>query len=328
MNNFSIQKLWNDKVSVQQNRTKVRDYISPSDLGGSFLDRYYKMTGVEPTNKYEERTLRIFDAGRLFEWIILRVFAMSGILLERQFKITIPETKDTLAVWGYGDAIIGGTPNWNDARNRVNKFLDEFKLKIDDEVIERYSIKLIDGLEKEYPNGLPDKIIVEAKSINSMAFWGHNNRNKDNNFIGYDHHKLQAYAYLKGRPDASHARLFYISKDDLCLQEVGVFQNEGLEEKYMKDIKEMTHYIKAKEEPKREEDIVYDEKKKLFTLNWRIARSTFLTKITGLENVDAWQEKFRPEMQVRNLALKHLKIGKIKKEDESLIEKFDLKKYL
>ena len=324
---FTIQNLWNEKVMTERSRTKVRDYISPSDLGGSFLDRYYKMTGVEPTNKYDERTLRIFDAGRMFEWIIVRTFAMAGILLEKQFKITIPETKDTLAIWGFGDALIGGTPDWKSARNRVNKFLDEFKLKLDDEVIERYSLKLIDGLEKEFPEGLPEKIVVEAKSVNSMSFWSHNNRDKDGNFVGYDHHKLQAYAYLKGRPDASHARLFYISKDDLCLQEVGVFANDGIDELYQNDIKEMTYYIKAKEEPKKEPDIVYDKRKKMFGLNWRIVRSTFLTKITGLPDSTAWEEKYRPEMQKMNLALKHLRAGKLKPEDPAVIEQYKLEQY-
>jgi len=328
MKAFTIQNLWNEKVRVEKRLPKVRNYISPSDLGGSMIDRYYKMKGEPPTNPFDERILRVFDAGRLFEWIITRTFAMSGILLEKQFKISLPATPDRFEVWGYGDAIIGGTPNWQMARDRIKTFLNEYKLKLDDEVIESYSMKLIDGLEKTYPLGIKEKIIIEAKSINSMAFWSHKNRDKDDHFLGYDHHKLQTYAYLMGRPDAHHANIFYISKDDLCLQELPVYRTVVLSEAFLNDTRMITHYIKENITPPREPDILFNPKKRKYEPNWKAGRSLYLTKITGIKDQETWEANFHQELLDVNRAIKHIDEKKVKDEDKIMIEKYKLEELL
>lgn len=328
MKNFTIQGVWNAKNEIELNRSKsyvkTRNYISPSDLGGPMLDRYLKMIGTPPTNYYDERVLRIFDAGHLFEWIILRTLAMAGILLERQFKISLPETPDRLAIFGYGDAIIGGTPDWQQARERIKKYAVEFKLNIDEEVIEKYSMKLIDYLEKEYPRGLEERIIIEVKSINSMAFWGHKNRDENDQFLGYDHHRLQTYAYLLANPDIDQARIFYISKDDLCLQEIGIYRTETLSQAFQDDARRITEHIRTKTSPLKEDDLTFNPKKGRYESNWRVGRSVFLTKITGCKDQTEWEEKHHQELLNINRALKHLKEGKIKEEDKPYIEKYKL----
>lgn len=337
---LTIQEVWNASVSLSKKpeEIKVRDYISPSDLGKPFIDRYYKMKGEPYSNDYDERVLRIFDAGRLFEWVVLRSLAMAGVLKSRGSRVkknyvTVPERKGCLRVWGYYDGLMGGIANWDEARGRIQRWLEEFKLELDDEVIERYSMKLIKGLEEKFGNKEIPETIIEVKSVNSMAFWGAKNRDGNGNFLGYEHHDLQTYAYLIGtgseKPTPTEAgRIFYISKDDLTLQENGIFLNDAkIEKRFWEDIEKMSYYYQNNIVPPKEPEIVFDDRKGVFTTNWQVGRSVYLTKIYGYKDQEAFETKNHQKILDINRALKHLKEGKVKTEDEAVIKEWQLEKY-
>lgn len=313
-----LQEIWNTKAEAEYITGRARDYISPSDLGKAYIDRYYKMIGEIPTNHYTDRILRVFDAGREFENIVVRTMAMAGLLLSRGSRkkknyVTLPKRNATdFECWGYYDLIIGGTPDWENAKKQIEIYCKVVQLDIDDDFTARTSLKIITDLQKIYGNKAIEPILIDVKSVNSMAFWGHNNRDKQNNFIGYPHHKLQLIPYLLGTGSEkitpmTRGMLFYVSKDDLCLQEVGVTTSEDLVEAVYKDISTMTDFVLSKTIPPKEKEIIYDEKSKKFSLNWEVGRSRYLTKIYGYKNQEEFEDKNRAKINEINLALKHLR---------------------
>lgn len=297
---WRIQDIWNEKLRVNDTEYLPRNYIRASEIGYPMLDRYYRMKGVAPTNPFSDRVLRIFDAGRLFEWLVEKVFMEAGILVETQKELTIPATDKLLEVRGHFDHKVGGNVEWGVARERVKD--EQFP-----EWIEERALKLISELEQKYPKGLRE-IIAEIKSINSMSFWAHKKRDRDGMFKGYDHHKLQLFTYLTA-DDMVEGRLFYVSKDDLTLEEVPVFRTPHLKEMWDADITAMSNYYLTNTEPPKEDYIVFNNETGKFESNWRVGRSNYLTKITGFEDEAAWKESIKEEVQARN---KELKNGKSK----------------
>lgn len=318
---WSIQDIWNQQLQGKEREPKKRDYISASDIGGSFLDRYYKMIGEEPTNKPDYRTLRIFDTGKMIEHMMVRIFKTAGILQNTQGWVEIPATDEHLKVIGYYDCVLGGKPNYEQALQTVKDYIEKFGLDLDEEFIENKTVKFIEALSNQFPEGL-SSIIAEIKSVNSMAFWAHKNQDENGYFKGYDHHKLQLLTYILGGIKDNDGnlidtgRLFYISKDDLCLQETTIYETEELKTKWLDDIKQMTNYIKNNEIPPKEDDVVWNEDKKSFEVNWRIARSPYLTKITG-----ASKEEWEKSSEALAAKLNNEERWRIRAEDHGIVHK-------
>ncbi|MHA1225109.1 MAG: hypothetical protein ACTSPV_00035 [Candidatus Hodarchaeales archaeon] len=249
------------------------------------------MKGIQPTNPYDDRVLRIFSTGKEFHHLLCKVFEKIGVLQEKEKRVEIPENKEMLPIVGYFDMKLGGFTNWNEARKRVKEYgFSEF--------VEAVSLKIIDNLEKEYPKGLTP-LIAEIKSVNSNAFWA----KKDYIGSGYLHHKLQLYTYLIAT-GIEEGRLFYISKDDLTLQEGIIFLNDqNLRKMWEEDVKTMTNYYRKDIVPPKEPDIIFNETKHKYEINWRIARSLYLTKITGKTKKE-WEKEVKKELRKKNQLLK------------------------
>lgn len=297
MNNkpWSISSVWNNQINLNNSKVSPRNYIRASELGSSFRDRFNKMKGVPFSNPFDERTLRIFDTGRFFEQIIVKLLKVAGILHSTQNEITVPADDTHLKVVGHLDCIAGGVPDVEKARQYIQGLKKDFDLSDDDLFLENRALKVAEYLFKEYPDGL-EPTIAEVKTVNSMAFWAHKNTGSDGYFKGYDHHKLQLLTYLLGKPkdkngqEVKTARLFYISKDDLCLQEIAVTQTDELMKQWNDDVEKMTHYFKNNELPPREEDTVWNENTHKYEVNWKLGRSNYLTLITGLSK-EAWEKQ-------------------------------------
>jgi len=335
-----IQEHWNKTVRKSY-PPKARDYIPFSDIGKAYIDRYWKMKGEPVTNDFDERTLRIFDAGQVMEFIVLRALTMAGILNQKQTFVEISATDKTLRQIGYLDATIGGFADWNKAKEIIQKHLQEYKLTLDDQLLEQKAISIIEGLKLQFPDGKVPEMLVEVKSINSMAFWAHKNRDAKGNFLGYPHNKLQLYGYMKAT-GIKNGILLYISKDDFVIEELGIILgNEELEKKYNEDIERMTYYYKVDEIPPKLSEIVFNNQKKTFELNWEVKRSSYLTKIYSYKDKVEFEEKNHAKLNEINLALKHLK--ELEKEtdpkkkatldkkitaEEEIIKLYDLKNLL
>lgn len=312
--NWNLQETWNGVVTPER-PPKKRDYIRASDLGKPFLDRWLDMKGVAPTNHYPPRIKRIFDAGNIFEEVVERVFRLCGILVDAQANIRVEEP-GMLPVIGRFDHKVGGHVQIE----RVRKFSDPQILQkvidsvtlIDPDVADylkfvyptewilNRTLKMAEQLYSEYPDGMKT-LIAEIKSVNSMAFWAHKNIDPATGFFkGYDAHKLQLFTYLKGTGE-EEGRRFYVSKDDLTLMESPLHVNSIItEELWREDVSKMTDYYKQDKEPPREDDIIWDDEKQVYTLNWAIERSRFFTRITGFATVEGWAASLKEELKKKN----------------------------
>jgi len=119
-------------------------------------------------------------------------------------------------------------------------------------------------------------------------------------------------------------RLLYISKDDLCLQEVAVWRQDQWEENFWKDVKEISYFYRNNIQPPLLEPIVYNERKRQFELNWEVGRSQYLTYLYGYKDQKDFEEKNHQLLLDINRALKHLRENKVIDEDKSLIKKYKL----
>ena len=284
-NKWLIQDIWNETLIDKPFEINKRDYIRASDIGKSFLDRYYSMTGEPWTNVFDARVLRIFEAGNLYEWLVRLILVRAGILHSTQEEVKITGS-DHLDVIGHLDFIGGGEPNWNMAKQIVPQleqlYFPTRMLKIADGIIAR--------LQEKFPAGLP-KVLFDVKSINSMVFWRHMSKNEGNQPLmeAYDHHVLQLYTYMKGK-GFNEGRLLYISKDDLTLAEAEVRADEGLEKRWRTDVQQMSYYYRQGIVPPREPDIVWDKNK--YRINWKIQRSNYLEKIVGMKQ-EVWEDQIK-----------------------------------
>lgn len=290
---WSINKIWNDSLALgrTEREVKPRDYIYASEIGKPYLDRFYAMKGISPTNKFDVRTLRVFEAGNLFEWVVKRVLARAGILHNAQKPVKI-QPKGCLSVHGRMDFIAGGKPDYERAMLELQseQYLPQRLVEIAKATVEQF--------QKDYPEGLESKII-EVKSVHSMAFWAHIDQLKN----AYLHHRLQLFSYIES--EQLDGKVFYISKDDLCLEEVDIYKEDAaLKMIWLKDIELMTDIYKSDKEPGKEQDLVFDEQKKEWSPNWRIARSSYLTRITGFTTKEEWEEYAEKQARKANRELK------------------------
>lgn len=282
MNSWSFQKIWNDSLDIGRPERKLepRQKIWASELGGSMVDRYLKMKGVAPTNPPNARSLRKFEAGNIWEAIIGYVLRRSGILLEGQewLEHTYP---GLLPVSGKLDFVAGGRPDYDKAfwvlENEVS-WLPEF--------VKRATSNIVQYFKEQYPEGLKE-IVLEIKSCSAFMYEVYEKK-----ATGSPQHKCQLFHYLKARKmDEGH--IVYISRDDARILEIPIFNPSIVEDDYKKDIETLTDFIKSGTQPPLEKPIVFDESFGKFSANWKIAYSSYLTMLYGLENQMSFDEKYK-----------------------------------
>jgi len=302
---WSVQGIWNDVLAKERRPPKVRDYIGASDIGKSYYDRYQKMRGVAPDRVLEPRLLRKFAAGNFFEDMVGLILSKVGVVRSAQRDVEIPECAQHLRVIGKIDFEVGGG-NWDEAREAVlGAGFPDFARDV--------GLALIAEFEQKFPNGLPPKL-VEVKSVNSQVFWA----KKDYIEEAYPHHVMQLYTYMKAT-GIREGVVLYVSKDDLTVEERPVILGtERYEEAWLKDVTEMSRYIREGVEPPKPDYIVWDKRSKLrfqhekekcvvqgcWVPNWQVGWSDYLTTMTGLESEEAWEESLKPELKTRNEKLK------------------------
>jgi len=154
-----------DEALKSREQHEPSGLIRPSSLGQCYRRQYWSRKGEKPSNPIDERTMRVFKCGNIFE-----EFVVKNILSKHpDWQTQIEVNKDD--IHGYADLV---TPD-----------------EVDD-----------------------------VKSQHSRKFW-HNDREMKaggdiramfyNNWL-----QVLTYAWILVKPKA---RLIYISKDDLCIQE-------------------------------------------------------------------------------------------------------------
>ena len=297
MNNmkWSFAGIWNE--SLEEGRpTRVlepRQKIWASELGGSFIDRYLKMTGIQPSNPPNPRSLRKFEAGNIWEAIVGYVLRRAGILQTRQDWIQF-QYPNLLPVSGKLDFIAGGKPDYEKALSTIQKEFDWLP-----EFISRATANIIQTLREKYPDGLAN-IILEIKSCSSFMFEKYERDNQAN-----PSHKLQLFHYLKCK-NMPEGHIVYISKDDARMLEVGVLNPSLVEDDYKKDIETISNFVMNKTEPPKEKYIIFDKDWGSFSANWKVGYSNYLTLLYGLENQKAFDDLYKPIVERWNRVLQRV----------------------
>lgn len=308
---WSVMGIFNDLSTVAPWPPKVRDYISPSDIGKNYFERYQKMMGIAQTNPPDARAQRIFATGDMVHDTLKSMIKCTGLFVDSQDDAgwtVIPETPTTLKVLGKYDCLVGGKcydlaqVEAECTRRELNKFFVAKVLAIAKAHIDKYgSVPM-------------EELLYEFKSINSQAFW----HKKDYLRKAYPHHELQLYAYLKGN-NKPLGRLLYVSRDDWVTQEFPIYLgDEEIEKRLQADLEQMTYYIKNKEEPPKPPELVFSTEKKIsfsknkvkhkiegaWIPNWEIQYSSYLTLITGCKTKNDWLARARVEANALNKVIK------------------------
>lgn len=296
---WSFGNCWNESLEAgtPKREMKPRDRIWASEIGGSLVDRYLKMTGVQPSNPYDSRSLRKFEAGRIWEHIIGFVLKRAGILIDEQEWLKY-QYEGLLPVTGKLDFLAGGNPDYDKALHSAStefSWLPPF--------ISRATQNIVSRLKEQFPNGL-EKIILEIKSCSSFMF---------ERYLKSDtaspQHKFQNFHYLKAK-NMREGHIVYISKDDARLLEIGVFNPSPVEEGYHNDIMQITGYIRTNTRPPLEKPIVFDEEFGKFSANWKIGYSIYLTHLYGMKNLTEFNDKYKPMVEKWNRVLTRITEGK------------------
>lgn len=277
---WTFYECWNATLEKREERKiEPRDRIWASELGGSMVDRYLKMTGVKPTNPPNPRSLRKFEAGNIWEWIVGLVLRRAGILLDSQGWVQY-QYPGLLPVTGKLDYLAGGRPDWDKAKEDIQKFgFPDF--------ITRVGGAIVDYLANKYTFGL-DEIVLEVKSCSSFMFERYEATGKAN-----PNHVLQTYHYLKAK-NLPEGHIVYISKDDVRMLEIAVFNPSSIEEIYKRDIQMMTDAVNSKQQPVLEKEVEFNEVTCRFSHNWKVMYSQYLTMLYGYKDQNEFEDKYRP----------------------------------
>jgi hypothetical protein len=289
---WSFYSIWNSSLEEGRSNKPVesRQKIWASELGGSMIDRYLKMTGVQPSNPFTPRALRKFEAGNIWEAIVGYVLRRAGILQARQEWLKY-QYEGLLPVTGKLDFIAGGKPDYEKAFDTIHREFDWLP-----EFISRATANIIQSLREEYPDGLAN-IILEIKSCSAFMFERYEkNGNADLK------HKLQNFHYLKAK-SMPEGHIVYISKDDARMLEVGVLNPSLLENDYKKDIETISHYVLNNIEPPKEKFIVFDKDWGQFSANYKVGYSSYLTHLYNFENQKAFDDIYKPIVERWNRVL-------------------------
>jgi hypothetical protein len=284
---WSFADVWNESVLLKPERVVApRDHMWASELGGPFIDRYLKLKGVTPTNAPGVRSLRKFDAGNIWEWIVGVILKRAGILIDEQKWLSY-QYPGMLQVTGRLDFLAGGKPDWVKSKADIQDLdLPEFiKIKAN---------AIIDYFSQKYPNGL-DEIILEIKSAALASFDRYASTRTPE-----PKHKLQAFHYLKAKA-MPEAHIVYVCKDDARVAEFAVFNDAATEAIYKKDIEEMSRYYFKDEQPPLEKAILFNEGR--FRKNWKIGYSPYLTKLYGFKDTFEYDTKFNKRITQWNRVL-------------------------
>lgn len=294
---WQFSKVWNKSLEERKERPlKERTNLWASELGKSPVDIWLKMKGTEPTNPPNARSLRKFEAGNIWEWIVKLVLLRAGILQEEQKWVSF-QYPNMLEVTGKIDFIAGGYPDFEKAQREV----DALGMP---EVFTRAFENILENFREQYPNGLSKKVL-EVKSVSAFMYDAMERTGKASQI-----HRLQCYHYLKAT-GIERGDVVYICKDDCRMMEIPVFLGSAVEDEYRGFIENITKFVKNNEQPPIEQPIVWSADLQKFATNFNVAYSGYLQMLYGFKDQMAFDEKYKPTVERWNRVL-----GRIKKGDK------------
>lgn len=293
---WEFANVWNQSLEVRKPRTlEPRDYVWASEIGGGMLDRYLKMSGVQPSNAPNNRSLRKFQAGDIWEWLCALVLKRAGILQEQQTKLSY-QYPGLLRVSGKLDFLAGGQPDWRKARKELS-FLGL------PEMLENASLAIINNLESRFRNDVLKTIVLEIKSCSTFMYAKYEKSKQPG-----VNHRSQEFHYLKAL-GMNEGHVVYVCRDDCMLLEFPVLNPSFVESEYVADLTEITGYILNKERPALEREILFDNNLFRFEKNWKIEYSNYLTMLYGFKTPMEYREKVDKTVASLNRTFKRCVVG-------------------
>ncbi len=295
---YLMSSVWNAALEDQEKReVKPREKLWASELGGSAIDLYHKLKGVVPSNPPNARSLRKFEAGNIFEWIVSLVLKRANILVESQ-RWAQYQYEGLLPVSGKADFIAGSTPDFG----KGHEFVDFLKRAEVPDVFLRCFDRVLDHIKKTFPNGL-DEMPVEVKSISSFAA-----DLMERTEQPIERHAVQLFHYLISM-GFQKGLLVYVCRDDLRMFEFVIERNNPIwEQKYKSAIEKISKYYYAGEMPPKEPMLVFEGGK--FSKNFNIEYSGYLTLIYGFKEPREYSEVYGKKATNWTRVLKRVKDAK------------------
>lgn len=271
---WNLAQLWNE-VAYKSDRPMVpRDYIYASEIGGPFVDRFYKMKAIPYTNPPNKRSLNKFLAGRIWEYVVKQILISCGVYKHEEIKVDTVPYKNCLAVHGRLDFKAGGYIDQVEALENVSRLhLPDFLYKIAARIIATLS------------GGYLEEKILEIKAISTFAMDMVERRH-----CAVPQHSLQAYHYQ--RPGLIKAEVCYICKDDSRMAQFGIDVDES-EKLYKQDIELMTKYFKKNKVPPPEPLVKFDMTLARFSKNLGVEYSPYLTKVYSFASPDDYRKSIK-----------------------------------
>ena len=287
---------------------EARDYLWASELGKPLADVWLRMHGEPVTNPPNARSLRKFEAGNIFEWIMQTILMRAGILVSTQERVK-HKYEGLLEVSGKIDFIAGGTVE-------VEKAMESIETLMLPDKTQNAAKQILEYLAQNYPDGL-DRKVIELKSVSSHMM----------NAIEITEralaiHRLQAYHYTK-HPDIERADILYLCRDDMRMFEVPVLADTpAIEAEYRGYIERATEAYHSPERPPVDPAVLFDEDQGKFSVNRAIGWSPYLTLLTGLQDQAEFDAKYKNIPASWNRVLTRIKTGQsmTKNNEEKIAE--------
>ena len=291
--NWGFAQVWNESLEqVLKKDLKPRTHLWASELGKSPIDIWLKLKAISYSNEPNARSLRKFEAGNFFEWVVSLILKRAGILKESQ-RWSSYQYPGLLEVTGKADFIAGGKI---DLRMFEQEFLN---LGLPD-VFQKAGERVINYLLEKYPDGL-EEMPLEIKSVSAFMFDAMQKTEKSSK-----NHRIQVFHYLKSE-NRPKANLVYICRDDLRLMEFPILNPGPVEEEYKQAIETLSKYALSDTEPPKEEEILFDSDFGKFVKNWNVEYSNYLTKLYGYKEPIMYSEKIKPIVGRWNRVLGRIK---------------------
>lgn len=298
---WNFAEVWNKSLEREKERPlEKRDHLWASELGKSPIDVFLKLRAEEPTNPPNARSRRKFVAGNIWEDILKMILTRAGILITDQERCEY-QYEGLMKVTGKLDFKAGGKPDYEKSKQALEELRDS---GIVSEDIIQGGIDIVEYLSKEFPEGLPTKIL-EIKSVSAFMFDGIESRSKSLKI-----HRIQLYHYLKSLNEEK-GDIVYICKDDCRMIQIPVSLNdEEVEKEYKQAIETISRYHFADEQPPLEEPVIWDEDLGKFAKNFNVAYSMYLTKLYGFKDQAEFDDKFTAVSASWNRVITRIREGK------------------
>lgn len=279
---WRLSEPWN-MAAMSENRPLVpREYIYASEIFGSKIDRFLKMRAVPFTDPPNDRSLRKFFSGNVWEHIVKQVLLVTGLYHKEEVKIDATPFSGLMSVHGRHDFLAGGYVERDEALYNIKKH----NLP---EILHRIAYRAIDF----YAGQNLEMKIIELKSISMFTYEYIEKRNR-----AIDGHVGQSYHYK--RNSSYPTEIAYVSKDTTLLKE---YETPDIEDAYKQDIAQMTYYLTRGIQPDPEPLMGFDASIGAFNKNFKVEYSPYLKMIYGFGSPDEYRRAVEALVKRWNNAL-------------------------